>query len=694
MGLMDRLRNSTKIIFWVLIIAFGLLWGLADTGAIDAVMTGPRSLGEVNGQAISGEEYNARVNSYAQRYQDQTGTAPTMEIRAYYDELAWDELVLERIINAEMLRLGIQVTDDEIVEMITGPVPHPLVAQYFTREDGTVDRLAMQAAIQAPENTSIWINIEAQLREQRGREKLNAYIETSLRVSDNEIRQEYIRDNSLVSFQFVRFPYSAVDESEITISDSDIRSYYRTNSDKFKQEHGWRFKFVEFSKAPTGQDTLRAISEVVDLRGDFMASTNDSLFARQNFSDAPYFGGWLNASEVNWFLADAVALSDGEVTGVIMHEAFATIAKKVESRRGSTTYTRARIIRLNFTDANKNDVQGVARDLAARAASGASFSDLARQFSNDVTAVRGGELGYVDRADYATALGTTLFNARLGSVTAPIEDGNSFVIFEIVDRTNMEVRIAQFSRQIDTSGGDTVIQQLELADDFREFADISGFDEEVTRNNYVVREGFATRGTPFITGIGQSRVLLRELEKISENNTISEVLELDDRIFVLQVTEVINEGTRPLDEVRAQIENTLRAERRKSITVARVSALLASHATIEAVATADTKEVLSASSVRMSANTIPGAGREPGVVGAAFGAALNTPSGVIQGDNAAFVLFVTERIENDGLSIPASFREQTRQRLAQERVQSFQEVWIDRLKESATIKDFRRFYNL
>jgi peptidyl-prolyl cis-trans isomerase D len=694
MGLMDRLRNSTKIIFWVLIIAFGLLWGLADTGAIDAVMSGPRSLGEVNGQAISGEEYNARVNAYAQRYQDQTGSAPNMEMRAYYEELAWDELVLERIINSEMIRLGIQVTDDEIVQMITGPVPHPMVAQYFTREDGTVDRLAMQAAIQAPENTPIWINIEAQLREQRGREKLNAYIETSLRVTENEIRQEYVRENSIASFQFVRFPFSAVDEADINVSDSDIRSYYRSNSDKFKQEHGWRFKFVEFSKAATAEDTLRAVSEMVELRSEFARATNDSVFVRQNFSDAPYFGGWLNPSEVNWYLADAVALADGEVTEVVVHDAFATIAKKVESRRGTTTYARARVIRLNFNDANKNDVLGVARELIVRANSGESFGELARAFSNDATAARGGEMGYVNRTDFSTAIGNALFNGSVGSVTAPLEDGNSYVIFQIVDRSNMEVRIAQLSRQIDTTGGDTIRRQLERADDFREFADISGFDQEVTRNNYMVREGFATRGTPFVSGVGQSRVLLRELEKITANNTISDIIELDDRILVVQVTEVVKEGTRPLDEVRAQIENTLRTERRKEITASRVRALLASNSSMEALAAADGKEVLSASNVRMSANTIPGAGREPGVVGAAFGVALNTVSPVINGENAAFVLFVTDRIEADGTNVPAGFREQTRQRLSQTRIQSFQEVWIDRLKESADIKDFRRFYNL
>ena len=240
---MERLRNSTKVIFWILILSFGLLWGLADTGAIDAIMIGPRSLAEVNGRAITAEEYNARVNAYTQQYQDQTGDAPTLEMRASYDRIAWDELVLERIIESEMERLGITVTDDEIVEMITGPNPHPMVAQYFTREDGTIDRLAMQTAIEDQENASIWLNIEAQLREQRSREKLNTYIQSSLRVTDSEVEQEFVRENSVASVQFVRFPYASVSEDELTVTDSEINSYYRANRNQFEQDKSWRFQF-------------------------------------------------------------------------------------------------------------------------------------------------------------------------------------------------------------------------------------------------------------------------------------------------------------------------------------------------------------------------------------------------------------------------------------------------------------------
>lgn len=692
MGLMERLRNSTKIIFWVLILAFGLLWGLADTGAIDAVMLGPRSFGEVNGQAITAEEYNARVNLYTQRYQEQTGAAPTMEMRAYYEELAWDELILERIIDSEMEKLGIQVTDEEIVQLITGPTPHPMVAQFFTREDGTVDRLALQAAIEAPENTPIWINIEAQLREQRGREKLNAYIESSLRVSDSEIDQEYFRENSTVSFSFVRFPYSAVDEAEITLTDSEINSYYRANRDKFKQERAWRFNFVEFSKAPTERDTARTFSEVQNIRLELADAPNDSIFIAQVFSDLPYFGGWLNPSEVNWYLSDVVRLNDGEVTTPVSHDGTVSVAKRTESRRGSTTFTRARIIRLSFNDANKNEVQAQARDIVSRINNGESFATLAQNNSNDASASRGGELGYVDRADFSTSVGNALFNGRVGSIIGPLEDSQSFLIFEIVDRSNTEVRIAQFSRRIEADGGDTIRRQLDEASDFREYADLDGFDQEVARRNLVSIPSFATENVPFITGIGQSRVLLQELAKVKRANTIPEPIELDDKILVIQVTEIIQPGTRPLSEVRSQIETTLRNEKRKELTSKRVNNLLSSISTLEAIAQADGKEVQTAASIRYSSNSIPGAGREPALIGSAFGMSLNTTSNIILGENAAFVISVYDRVEADITAIPASYRQQARQRLTQLKSQSFQEVWIDRLKAEAKITDYRGFY--
>lgn len=694
MGLMERLRNSTKIIFWILILAFGLLWGLADTGAIDAVMLGPRSLAEVNGQPITAEEYSARTNMYTQRYQEQTGQAPTLEMRAYYEEMAWDELILERIIDSEMEKLGIQVTDDELVELITGENPHPMVAQFFTREDGTVDRLALQAAIDAPENTPIWINIESQLRDQRSREKLNAYIETSLRVSDSEIEQEFIRENSLSTFSYIRFPYSAVDETELTVSESEINSYYRSNRDKFQQDDSWRFEFVEFSKLPTVADSNRIYDEVRQIAVELAAADNDSVFISSVFSDAPFFGGWLNPSEVNWYLADALQMSVGEVTQPVEHEGLVSVAKLMESRRGSTTYTRVRQIRLNFNDASKAETLSLARDIVSRVNRGESFSEIAAINSFDATAQRGGELGYVARQDLPEAARNLVFNARINTVTAPIESDNSFFIYQIVDRSNAEVQLAQFTRRIEADGGETIRRQLDEAVDFREFAELDGFVDEAERRSLVVQTGFGTKDVPFITGVGQSRLLMKELSRVTKANTLLEPIELDDKILVVRVTEALKKGPRPLSEVSAQIENTLRNQKRRQITVNKTKALLAANTSLDALSEAEDNQIQVASNIRLSSNTVPGAGREPALVGAAFGLETDSVSGVIEGDNAAFVILVTEKVEADASGVTEAYRQQTRQRLAQTKTQSFQEVWLERLKDEADIEDYRRFYNL
>ncbi|MDX1639407.1 MAG: SurA N-terminal domain-containing protein, partial [Balneolaceae bacterium] len=157
------MRKNTGIILWVLIFSFGVLWILADTQVFDALQAGPRSLGSVNGEPISLEEYNSRISGYIDRYSQQTGNSITPEMRAYYEDQAWNELVTSKLLQQKMDELGIAVTDQEVVEMITGENPDPFIRQQFQREDGTIDRVALQAAIEAPENSQIWVMIEQQL---------------------------------------------------------------------------------------------------------------------------------------------------------------------------------------------------------------------------------------------------------------------------------------------------------------------------------------------------------------------------------------------------------------------------------------------------------------------------------------------------------------------------------------------------
>lgn len=587
MGLMESLRNSTKYIFWVLLLSFGVLWGLSDTQMFDALMTGPRALGEVNGKPIAFEDYNARLTSYLERYrQESDGEQPSLELRAFYEEMVWDELVLERILETEMARLGITVTDSEVIDMVSGPNPDPFITQFFTAADGTVDRVALRAAIEAPENAEIWVNVERQLRDKRRREKLNAFLESGLVVTTGEVAQEFVRDNSMTSFRFVRFPYSAVDEATLSVDEKAIRDHYRKGGDEFKQEKSWNLRFVSFPKTPTVADTARVLAEAEHLRPLFSEASDDSTFLAQNGSRTRTVpAAFQSETELGSHLAEVFRIANGQVTSPVLHNGEVVMAKRVEGR-GRT------------------------------------------------------------------------------------------------------VRAVVFTMAVDADPFTTIGAQSDAANDFSAYAAETGFEAEATRLNLTVGTAFATKGTPFIPGLGQSRVLLNALDR-AKRGAVSEPVELDDQFVVFEVLEIREAGKRPLEEVKPQIEARLRNEQRKAATVAQVRPLLSGTTSIEALAALAGRELLDAADIRMTSNVIPGAGREPAVIGAAFALAENALSGVIEGENAAYVIQVTNRVIADasGMSEPAA--NQLRNRLQAQKSQTLRDVWLERLKANAEIKDYR-----
>lgn len=158
---------------------------------------------------------------------------------------------------------------------------------------------------------------------------------------------------------------------------------------------------------------------------------------------------------------------------------------------------------------------------------------------------------------------------------------------------------------------------------------------------------------------------------------------------MLKVDEVIPEGTRPFEEVRSQIETVVINNKRKEQLVEKVNNLLASNETLEAIASASGREVSNAENLSMNASVIPGAGREPRVVGAIFGLEESEMSGPISGSNAVFVAKINNRTDANVEAMTPAARNQLQQQLQQQKSASFSQVWMEQLKEEADIEDYR-----
>jgi len=585
MGVMEKMRNSTSSILWILIFSFGILWVLADVDFFGGLTGQPTNMGAVNGEVISFEEYNQRVSYYTERYNQQQNATMTAETRSSLEQQAWNDLVASKLMQQKMDELGISVTDRELIDMVTGENPAPFIRQQFQREDGTIDRVALQAAIDAPENSEIWITIEQQLRNERRQQKMNNFIGSGMRVSDLDVRNQYIKNNSFADIEFVRFPYSEVSDEEITATEEELRQYLADHPDQFKRSETYRFRYVSWDIQPTAEDTANTVRDLEEIRDRWTQAENDSLFFERNQSATPYQGSFVETDDVRDAYRPVLDLDVGEISEVMMIDGDPHLLKKIDERNG-------------------------------------------------------------------------------------------------------EIKFAAFSYTIVADPVGTIDRLAESARDFEFYASDEGFMEEAERRDYNVQTATATKGNPFIPGLGQSQQTLLELENMSENE-ISEPIELDDKFVVVQLLETIPEGTRPFDEVRSQIESIVQNNKRIAAMMERVRQLHGESSSLEELAEMSEKEIRSAEDLRMGANTIPGAGREPAIIGHAFSLEPGQQSAPIEGESAVFVLRVNERDMANADDMTQSERTQIKNQLEQQKFVSFNQDFIDQLKEDATIRDNR-----
>lgn len=430
MGVMTKFRDNTGIILWILIGSFGLLWVVMDVFDPNALMMGPRSLGSVNGETISYEEYNSRVQYYSNAYSQQTGQSMNPELRAAYESQVWEEIVSAKLLEQKMDELGITVTDDELLDMVYGENPDPLIRQYFQREDGTIDRFMVQNVLSDEQYSQEAIAIELQLKQKRRQEKLSNYITSGLQVTQAEIEREFVRRNTFAELEYLRFPYSEVDESTIEVTDSDLRSYYTANKESYTQEKSYRANFVRFSILPTSEDSAIIREELDNLRVDFATADNDSVFLFLQQSSTPYNGVSVDKEELRVEYEAVLSVEEGEVTEVLDLGTSAAIIKNISEDRNTIQFAvMSRIYEalpatLNEMGEKADEFQYFAED-----------NDFIEEANRAEISV--GSIFATDGNTFISGLGNSqqvldfLSRSEVGDISAPIELSNELVVMQL-----------------------------------------------------------------------------------------------------------------------------------------------------------------------------------------------------------------------------------------------------------------------
>lgn len=687
MGAMNKLRENTGVILWILVISFGVIWTLQDSDVFSAMEQPSRNVAVVNGSAIQYEEYRRSLDQQRERFQQQFGGDLSPQMQEQMRQQAYDRLINQKLLEQEMDRLGISVTDTEVENMVFGENPHPLIRQQFADSTGQINYQLLQNMAENPQARAQWLQLEQFLREQRRQQKMSSIVQATVHVSEQDILDYHWRQNAEASVRYVAQRYATVPDDSIQVTESDLRTYYDNNQEDFRREKTLTLQYATVPKEPTSGDSSSFAQDLMNLRESFASAENDSLFLAENASDRSFSSDYQTPTEMDEAVADSIFANPepGRIVGPVFGGGYAHLVKIRDVRPAESDFAHARHILLetNQPDAATQERLQSIRDSIESGT--ASFAEMARRHSDDGSASDGGDLGWFERGRMVDAFDAAAFQAQPGEVVGPIRSEFGYHLIQVEAKASQEAQIADLAYQLSPSQA-TLRDRENTLEDLAYFAEDSGdFRGEADRLNLNVQQVEAEAGQTSIPGIGQSRALSSFLESASTGD-ISDVIELNDRFVVAQVTNVQPEGYRPFEEVQAEIRPRVALEKKKSVLVSRMQRALQQNTFEDLPQILDT-QMRSQSNLTFSTQTIPGVGQDPTFVGTVFGLDQGELSGVVEGENAAFVVEVTQM--NEPQPPTAQERQQIRQEILKQRQQQVSSQWIAALKEEASIEDNR-----
>jgi len=445
MLVMAQMRKNTKIIMIATALAFAALmlfeWGM-DASGRSAAAGG--QVGTVNGAPVPATQYNLVYQNLYSQAQMANGDMPltSLQIKQIEDQ-AFDELVTQILIEQELERRGIRVSDEEVRSAAQFNPPPQFVSEPSLQTEGRFD-LAKYQQFLAGQPEAFLLELEAYYRDVIPRSKLLRQVSAGVYVTDQELWRRWQDQQETVEVRFIPLdPSTRVADEEIEVTEQKIREYYEANQEEFSQPARARVIATVLDKTPTPADTAAQYTRAEEILASIRAGEEafEDVAAiessdQSNSQDGGDLGTFYPGTMVPAFDSAAFAGPVGEPFGPVV-TSFGNHIIEVTERWGQDSVA-ARHILIPHERTDDSELQlltladsleelGESLPLAdAAAAVGLSTTDA------NVTldfALLGGAGDVSEGADWA------INEAEVGDVSPLFETATAFYAFELVELT-------------------------------------------------------------------------------------------------------------------------------------------------------------------------------------------------------------------------------------------------------------------
>ena len=573
---MRKMRGSAALVMGIMAAAF-VGWLVFD--GINAMQGGNLGgqinpvVGQVGGHDIRYNEWNIFLQNQL-AVSRETGRGMTDEDVRVVTERAWESLVTTTLIQAELDRLGVRVTDAEVRQAFFTQPPQEMLSYPAFQTDGQFDIDKYRRFFTDPATDEMQLlQIENYYRSILPRAKLQMLVESGIYVSDDEAWRFYADTNERARVRFVHLnPAQLVPDSAVSASEDEIRDFYDARADEYVRPASARVNMVSVSLRPSPADSLAAREQARSLaervRGGEDFATVAAAESADSISAAD--GGLMGKRPVTAYDPRLVEAADAVAVGAVtdpVETSFGLHVLQVEERTADSLSMRQIYLPFEPSGATEDSVFtlldnleeiGLRTDLLTAADSLGVDARTDVQLLDGVDFIPGaGQLGVARE----WAMGP---EAQIGDVSESFENPAGFHLFELLGlRDESRIPIEE--------AGIGIRQQLLVEKKKERAAEQAGavldrvasgasFTEAVESLGWTVEETELFRRGDFVPGLGQGTEAIGYAFG-AEIGDLSGPLDAADAIVVLEVLEHEDATREGFEEVRDAVLMQLRFER-------------------------------------------------------------------------------------------------------------------------------------
>ena len=672
MASLNTLRTKFGIVLSIVIAGALLAFILSLKTEMGFSGNDPR-VGVIDGEKINYSEY---YNQYEQ-VKAQSGAQESNEQQsAMLANAAWQALIGKYVLTPGFDKMGLRVTEPERMSMVSGQ--HPSQAFYNAFADprtgeynvAAVHQFLSEAEANAQAQQA-WAQLNEQARMEREVAKFLGLIKGGVYVNSLEVANGVNSANNTYAGKWAGKKYSAVPDSLIQLKSSDIKAYYNSHKNMFKQTPSRALSYVVFEVSPTDDDMLALEKSVAEVGAQFAATEELKSFVRAN-RNGKIADNYVSAKQLSE--EEAKALLDGATYGPVLKNNEWTMARALDTKIVPDSMGIRHIV-LPYTQ------EALADSLLTVLKGGADFAQVAAQYSvYDATAANGGEVGVMPFSAFSGEFAAALANAKTGDIVK-IASGDAIQLMQVyrADKPSKHVQVASITYPVEASAA----TRRDIHNQAGTFSvNAKGSVEAFNEAAFTPRIASLAQGERTIRGLEDSRDVARWAYG-AEVGDVSEIFPVGKDYVIAMLTEIDDNEFAPLEKVSAQIRAQVLRDKKYDYIVKELSG-----STLDEQAKSLGTEVADFDNVTFGAFYVNGPGFEPRLIGAI---SSTTEKGVlsapVKGLSGVYVFEVDDIQTSDKQT--AEGEKVRAQAMAESMAQQFS---VQAIQQMAKIQDLRGKY--